>query len=89
MERTKTEQLLALLRAQRAEAALRAGLIRDSIEWAASSDRLEQLNDQIMHDELFGVGGASRSRPMPAPPIPDELPVGAVPSPRQTVRRAP
>jgi hypothetical protein len=48
-----TRRLIALLDAQRHEAAVRASLIRDSREWAESSERLDELNDRIMHRESF------------------------------------
>jgi hypothetical protein len=48
VESGPTERLIALLHAQREEASLRAGLARDTVEWVASSDRLDGLNDQII-----------------------------------------
>jgi hypothetical protein len=51
---TKTERLMALLLAQRKEAAIRAHLARDVPEWTESSARLANLNDQIMHTGAYG-----------------------------------
>jgi hypothetical protein len=48
MDRTKTKRLIALLHAQRMEAAIRSALLRGSSEWARSSARLNALNDEIM-----------------------------------------
>jgi hypothetical protein len=47
---TKTERLIALLHAQRSEAARRAREVRGSPSWIDSSNRLDALNDRIMHD---------------------------------------
>ena len=43
------ERMIALLHAQRGEAAIRAGLARDTADWTASSVRLDGLNNEIMH----------------------------------------
>jgi hypothetical protein len=48
MDRSKTKRLIALLHAQRTEATVRSGLLRESTEWARSSTRLDALNDEIM-----------------------------------------
>jgi hypothetical protein len=45
--------LIALLNAQRGEAARRAREVRGSRRWIDSSNRLDDLNDRIMHDETF------------------------------------
>ena len=49
MDRTETEWLIALLHAQRGEAARRSMLVRNTPAWAESCARLGDLNDQIMH----------------------------------------
>ena len=54
MNGSRTERLIALLKAQRDEVALRARLGRDRTEWTASSSRLDRLNDQIMHMGAYG-----------------------------------
>jgi hypothetical protein len=54
VDRTKTERLIALLHAQRNEAARRSGEVRGTPSWSESSDRLVELNDQIMHVGAFG-----------------------------------
>ena len=54
MDRTRTERLIALLHAQRSEAARRSGEVRGTPSWSESSDRLDELNDQIMHVGSFG-----------------------------------
>ena len=54
MDRTRTERLIALLHAQRSEAARRSGEVRGTPSWSESSDRLDELNDQIMHVGAFG-----------------------------------
>ena len=48
MDRTKTERLIALLHAQRGEAARRSSEVRGSPGWADASNRLATLNQQIM-----------------------------------------
>ena len=48
MDRTKIDRLIALLHAQRGEAARRSIEVRGSPGWADSSNRLELLNQQIM-----------------------------------------
>ena len=48
MDRTKIDRLIALLHAQRGEAARRSIEVRGSPGWADSSTRLELLNQQIM-----------------------------------------
>jgi hypothetical protein len=45
--------LIALLNAQRGEAAQRAREVRGSRRWIDSSNRLDALNDRIMHDTTF------------------------------------
>ena len=65
MDRTKTERLIALLDAQRGEAARRSGEVRGSPGWADSSDRLDTLNQQIMRV------GSGAIEPFPAEPEPD------------------
>ncbi len=72
MDRTKTERLISLLRAQRGEAARRSGEVRGSRSWTDSSDRLDNLNRAIMR-----VGSASLE------PLPGEQK-----SPREAGRRA-
>jgi hypothetical protein len=54
VDRTRTERLIALLHAQRSEAARRSGEVRGTPSWSESSDRLDDLNDQIMHVGAFG-----------------------------------
>jgi hypothetical protein len=54
VDRTRTERLIALLHAQRSEAARRSGEVRGTPSWSESSDRLDELNDQIMHVGAFG-----------------------------------
>jgi hypothetical protein len=54
VDRTRTERLIALLHAQRSEAARRSGEVRGTPSWSESSDRLDELNDQIMHVGSFG-----------------------------------
>jgi hypothetical protein len=54
VDRTRTERLIALLHAQRSEAARRSGEVRGTKGWTESSDRLDDLNDQIMHVGSFG-----------------------------------
>ncbi len=54
MDRTRTDRLIALLHAQRSEAARRSGEVRGTPSWSESSDRLDELNDQIMHVGSFG-----------------------------------
>jgi len=54
VDRTRTERLIALLRAQRSEAALRSTEVRGTRSWTESSDRLDDLNDQIMHVGSLG-----------------------------------
>jgi hypothetical protein len=44
---------MALLHAQRGEAARLAREERGSQQWIDSSNRLDDLNDRIMHDDLF------------------------------------
>ena len=53
LEPTKIERLIALLHAQRGEAARRARAVRGSPSWIDSSNRLDALNDRIMHDSTF------------------------------------
>jgi hypothetical protein len=53
LEPTKIERLIALLNAQRGEAAQRAREVRGSRRWIDSSNRLDALNDRIMHDTTF------------------------------------
>jgi hypothetical protein len=48
VDRTSTERLIALLHAQRGEAARRSGEVRGSQGWVDSSNRLATLNQQIM-----------------------------------------
>ena len=48
MDRAETERLIALLQAQRGEAARRSVEVRGSRGWTDSSDRLDTLNQQIM-----------------------------------------
>jgi hypothetical protein len=48
VDRTKIDRLIALLHAQRGEAARRSIEVRGSQGWADSSNRLEMLNEQIM-----------------------------------------
>jgi hypothetical protein len=48
VDRTQTERMIALLHAQRGEAARRSGEVRGSAGWADSSNRLKTLNQQIM-----------------------------------------
>jgi hypothetical protein len=45
--------LIALLNAQRGEVAQRAREVRGSRRWIDSSNRLDDLNDRIMHDSTF------------------------------------
>jgi hypothetical protein len=45
--------LIALLNAQRGEAAQRAREVRGSRRWIDSSNRLDALNNRIMHDTTF------------------------------------
>jgi hypothetical protein len=66
VDRTKTERMIALLHAQRGEAARRSGEVRGSARWADSSNRLETLNQQIMR-----LGSAPSD---PAGPEPDTDP---------------
>jgi hypothetical protein len=54
VDRTRTERLIALLRAQRGEAARRSAQVRGTRSWTESSDRLDNLNDQIMHADSLG-----------------------------------
>jgi hypothetical protein len=54
VDRTKTERLIALLHAQRSEAARRSREVRGTPSWSEASDRLDELNDQIMHVGSFG-----------------------------------
>jgi hypothetical protein len=54
VDHTRTERLIALLNAQRSEAARRSGEVRGTRSWSESSDRLDDLNDQIMHVGSFG-----------------------------------
>ena len=66
MDRTDTEWLIALLHAQRGEAALRSMLVRNTPAWAESCARLSDLNDQIMHAGARGspmVRGSGRIAP--------------------------
>lgn len=65
MDRSKTERLIALLRAQRGEAARRSGEVRGSRGWTDSSDRLDTLNQAIMRV------GATASEPWGDEPEPD------------------
>jgi hypothetical protein len=58
VDRTRTERLIALLRAQRSEAARRSAEVRGTRSWTESSDRLDNLNDQIMH--LGSLGSTTR-----------------------------
>ncbi len=55
MEAAQTERLIALLHAQRREAAMRSGLARNTTAWTDSSARLDALNDQIMHTGASGA----------------------------------
>ena len=64
LEPTKTERLIALLDAQRGEAARRARAVRGSPSWIDSSNRLDALNARIMHDTTF--------EPAPDEPAPTE-----------------
>ena len=54
MDRTETEWLIALLLAQRREAARRSMLVRNTSAWSESCARLGDLNDQIMHAAARG-----------------------------------
>jgi hypothetical protein len=47
--------MLGLLRAQRAEIALRSTFARESPEWIASCRRLDDLNDRIMYLADFDI----------------------------------
>ena len=53
-----TERLIALLHAQRDEASRRSALTRNTCAWTASTDRLDDLNHQIMR---VGAGNADGS----------------------------
>jgi hypothetical protein len=54
---SRTERLIALMHAQRHEATRRSGEVRGTLSWTESSERLDALNDQIMH---FGAYGSTR-----------------------------
>ena len=60
VDRTSTERLIALLHAQRGEAARRSIEVRGSQGWADSSDRLATLNQQIMR---LGSAGSEPAGP--------------------------
>jgi hypothetical protein len=70
LDRTSTEGLIALLHAQRDEAGWRAGLTRDTPAWTASCERLDVLNDRIMHD-----GARAPAAREPDDPGPTGLPM--------------
>jgi hypothetical protein len=53
--RRKTDGLIALLRAQRREVDRRSALERESPEWQAANERLDELNREIMHLAEFGA----------------------------------
>jgi hypothetical protein len=57
VDRSRTERLIALMHAQRREATQRSGEVRGTVSWTESSERLDDLNDQIMH---FGAYGSTR-----------------------------
>ena len=59
MEGTKTERLIALLHAQRGEAARRAAQVRGSLPWIQSTNRLDGLNDQIMRLSFASAPGSA------------------------------
>jgi hypothetical protein len=55
VDQSRTERLIALLHAQRNEAARRSGEVRGSPVWTEASNRLDDLNHEIMQLGTFGT----------------------------------
>ena len=62
LDEATTERLIALLHAQRDEAGWRSALTRNTRAWTASTDRLDDINHQIMRVGAGEWGGLDLER---------------------------